>query len=86
MKKTWPNGKAQTRYKAEMVMTTIDPEKPVSDDRHRDDGHEEKILQADSDTKKKKVTNKHHQWIRTRRYKYRIIGMDECKRCGGHTS
>ena len=28
-------------------------------------------------TKKKKVTNKHHQRIRTRRYKYRIIGMDE---------
>ena len=33
---------------------------------HRDDGHEEEILQADSDTKKKKVTNKHHQRIRTR--------------------
>ena len=55
-----------------MVMTAIDPQKPVSDDRHRDpakrgrghrdDGHEEEILQADSDTKKKKkVTNKHHQ-------------------------
>ena len=53
---------------------------------HRDDGHEEEILQADSDTKKEKVTNKHHQRIRTRRYKYRIIGMDECKRCGDHTS
>ena len=48
-----------------MVTTAIDPEKPVSDDRHRDpakrgghrdDGHEEEILQADSDTKKK-VTN-----------------------------
>ena len=36
MKRAWPNGKAQARYKAEMVMTTIDPEKPVSDDRHRD--------------------------------------------------
>ena len=49
---------------------------------HRDDGHEEEILQADSDTKKKKVTNKHHQRIRTRRCKYPIIGMGECKRCG----
>ena len=28
---------------------------------HRDDGHEEEIQQADNDTKKKKVTNKHHQ-------------------------
>ena len=27
---------------------------------HRDDGHEEEILQADSDSKKK-VTSKHHQ-------------------------
>ena len=53
---------------------------------HRDDGHKEEILQADSDTKKEKVTNKHHQRIRTRRYKYWIIGMDECKRCGDHTS
>ena len=44
------------------------------------------ILQADSDTKKENVTNKHYQRIRTRRYKYRIIGMDECKRCGDHTS
>ena len=44
------------------------------------------ILQTDSDTKKKKVTNKHHQRIRTRRYKYRIIGTDERKRCGDHTS
>ena len=78
-----------------MVRTAIDPEKPVSDDRHRDsvkrrghrdDGHEEEILQADSDAKKKKVTNKHHQRIRTRRYKYRIIGMDECERCGDQTS
>ena len=69
-----------------MVRTAIDPEKLVSDDRHRDparggghrdDDHEEEILQADSDTKIKKVTNKHHQRIRTRRYKYRIIGMDE---------
>ena len=33
---------------------------------HREDGHEEEILQADSDTKKEKVTNKHHQRIRTR--------------------
>ena len=41
---------------------------------HRDDGHEEEILQADRD--KKKVTNKHHHRIRTRRYKYPIIGMD----------
>ena len=47
---------------------------------HRDDGHEEEILQADSDTKKK-VTNKHRQRIQTRRNKYRIIGMDERKRC-----
>ena len=53
---------------------------------HRDDGHEEEILQADSDTKKEKVTNKHYQRSRTRRYKYRIIGMDECKRCRDHTS
>ena len=53
---------------------------------HRDDGHEEEILQADSDTKKKKVTNQRHQRIRTRRNKHRIIGMDECKRCGDHTS
>ena len=77
-----------------MVTTAIDPEKPVSDDHHRDpakrgvhrdDGHEEEILQADSDTKKK-VTNKHHQRIRTRRYKYQIIGTDERKRCGDHTS
>ena len=47
-----------------MVRTAIDPEKPVCDDRHRghqDDGHEEEILQADTDTKKEKVTNKHHQ-------------------------
>ena len=48
---------------------------------HRDDGHGEEILQADSQTKKK-VTNKEgyinlkHR-IRTRRNKYRIIGMDE---------
>ena len=28
---------------------------------HQDDGHEKEILQADSDTKKEKVTNKHHQ-------------------------
>ena len=62
----------------------------MSDDRHRF-GQELKatemmatkkkeILQADSDTKKKKVTNKHHQRNRTSGYKYRIIGMDECKR------
>ena len=59
-----------------MVTTAIDPEKPVSDD-----GHEEEILQADSDTKKEKVTNKHHQRNRTRRNKYH-----ERKRCGDHTS
>ena len=59
---------------------------------HRDDGHEEEILQADSDTKKKVTNNdgyinmKHHQRIRTRRNKYRIIGMDEHKRCGDQTS
>ena len=53
---------------------------------HRDDGHEEEILQADGDTKEEKVTNKHHQRIRTRRYKYRIIGTDERKRCGDYTS
>ena len=59
---------------------------------HRDDGDEEEILQADSDTKKK-VTNvdgyinpKHHQRIRTRRNKYRIMSTDERKRCGDHTS
>ena len=34
----------------------------------------------------RKVMNKHHQRIRTRRNKYRIIGMDECKRCRDHTS
>ena len=28
---------------------------------HRDDGQEEEIQQADNDTKRKKVTNKHHQ-------------------------
>ena len=64
-----------------MIATEIRPR----GEGHRDDSHEEEILQADSDTKKK-VTNKHHQRIRTRRYKYRIIGMDECKRCGDHTS
>ena len=59
---------------------------------HRDDGHEEETLQADSDTKKKVTNNdgyinmKHHQRIRTRRNKYRIIGMDEYKRCGDQTS
>ena len=53
---------------------------------HRDDGHEEEILQADRDTKKKKVTNKHHQRIRTRRDKYRIMSTDERKRCGDQTS
>ena len=52
---------------------------------HRDDGHEEEILQVDSDNKEK-VTNKHRQRIRTRRYKYRNIGMDERRRCGDHTS
>ena len=51
-----------------------------------DDGHEEEILQADSDTKMKKVTNKHHHRIWTRRSKYRIIGTDERKRCGDQTS
>ena len=53
---------------------------------HRDDGHEEEILQADRDTKKKKVTNKHHQRIRTRKNKYQIIRTDERKRCGDQTS
>ena len=63
-----------------MIATEIRPR----GEGHRDDGHVEEILQADSDTKK--VTNKHHQRIRTRRYKYQIIGMDERKRCGDHTS
>ena len=59
---------------------------------HRDDGHEEEILQADSDTKKKVTNNdgyinlKHHQRIRTRRNKYLIMSTDERKRCGDHTS
>ena len=59
---------------------------------HRDDGHEEEILQADSKTKKKVTNNddyinlKRHQRIRTRMNKYWIIGMDERKRCGDHTS
>ena len=54
---------------------------------HRDDGHEEEILQADSDTKKKVTNNdgyinlKHHKRIQTKRNKYQIIGMDERKRC-----
>ena len=65
---------------------------PVSDDHHRDpakrgghrdDGHEEEILQPDSETKKKVTNNggyinlNHHQRIRTRMNKYWIIGMDE---------
>ena len=45
-----------------MVTTAIDPEKPVSDDHHknpakrgghRDDGHEEEILQVDSDEQRR---------------------------------
>ena len=51
-----------------MVTTAIDPEKPVSDDHQEvDDGHEEEILQAASETKKKVTNNdgytnlKHHQ-------------------------
>ena len=45
---------------------------------HRDDGHEEEILQADSDTKKKVTNNdgyinlKHHKRIQTKRNKYRM--------------
>ena len=53
-----------------MVRIAIDPEKPVSDDHHRDpaksgghrdDGHEEEILQADSDTSDQKEQVPDHE-------------------------
>ena len=49
------------------MTTAIDPEKPVSGDHHREsakrgwrprgEGHEEEILQADSETKRKVMNN-----------------------------
>ena len=70
-----------------MVTTAIVPEKTVSDDHrrdtgggHRDDGHEEGIQQADSDTKRKKVTNKHHQRGESSQQGHAVLVRSEVER------
>ena len=59
---------------------------PAKRSGHRDDGHEEEILQADSDNKKK-VTNSDEASLGDSDPKEQVImNTDERKRCGDHTS
>ena len=47
---------------------------------HRDDGQEEEIQQADNDTKRKKVTNKHHQRGESSQQGHAVLVRSEVER------
>ena len=51
---------------------------------HRDDGHEEEIQQADNDTKRKKVTNKHHQRGESSQQGHAVLYKSEVERLEAH--
>ena len=51
---------------------------------HRDDGHEEEIQQADNDTKRKKVTNKHHQRGESSQQGHAVLDRSEVERLEAH--
>ena len=47
---------------------------------HRDDGHEEEIQWADNDTKRKTVTNKHHQRGESSKQGHAVLVRSEVER------
>ena len=51
---------------------------------HRDDGQEEEIQQADNDTKRKKVTNKHHQRGESSQQGHAVLVRSEVERLEAH--